>query len=144
VPFSSYTKLGFVLPICIILHLSMLNLICHLHAQPHRLSTPQPWNPRYIQMNLDVSGYRYIRIYPDTSGIYPDVFGIHPNISRYIQDISGYIRIHPNISGYIRDVSGYIRIYLGCIYIRIHLDYCLSVTMSLLLLQCHHIIAETL
>jgi hypothetical protein len=70
--------------------------------------TPQPWNPRYIQINLDVSGYRYIWIYPDTSRIYPDVSRIHPDISKYIRDISGYIQIHPNISGYIWDVSGYI------------------------------------
>jgi hypothetical protein len=93
------------------------------------ISTPQPWNPRYIQINLDVSGYRYVRIYLDTSGIYPDVSGIHPDIFRYIRDISGYIRINPNISGYIRDVSGYIRDISGYIpdvstsgYIWIHLD----------------------
>jgi hypothetical protein len=80
-------------------------------------NTPQPWNPRYIQINPDVSGYRYIRICIDTSGIYPDLSGIHPDVSRYIWDTSGYIEIH---TGYIRyvyirihlDLSGYICIYL--------------------------------
>jgi hypothetical protein len=46
---------------------------------------PQPWNPGYIQINPDVSGYRYIRIYPD--------------ISRMYSDISKYIWIHLDISG---------------------------------------------
>jgi hypothetical protein len=87
---------------------------------------PQPWNPGYTQINPDVSGCRYIRIYPDTSGIYPDMSRIHLDISRYIRDISryirdtsGYIRIHP---GCIRIHQRYIRIHPGNIYTRIHLD----------------------
>jgi hypothetical protein len=79
-------------------------------------TTLQPWNCRYIQINPDVSRYRYI---PDVSGYILDVSG-------YILDISRYIRMYPDISRYIPDVSGYIRMYPGYIpdvsrYIRIHL-----------------------
>jgi hypothetical protein len=85
-------------------------------------STPQPWNPGYIQINPDVSGCRRIRIYPDTFGIYPVYPGyiwIYPVYIRMYSDTSKYIRIHP---GCIRIHLGYIRIHPGYIYIRIHLD----------------------
>jgi hypothetical protein len=77
------------------------------------MGTPQPWNPGYIQINPDVSGY--IRSHPDTYRIYPDIFGIHPDISRYIQDISGCIRIYPDFSEYIWDISECIRDIYGYI-----------------------------
>jgi hypothetical protein len=61
------------------------------------LLPPLPWNPGYIQINPDVSGFRYI---PDVSEYIPDVSG-------YILDVSRYIRIYPDISRMYLDISGY-------------------------------------
>jgi hypothetical protein len=63
--------------------------------QKLRFLTPQPWNPKYIQINPDVSGYRF----------FLDVSGFMPDVSVYVPDVSGYIWMYPDISGYIPDVS---------------------------------------